>query len=67
MPKARRFWPALWKINFAQRARDPDIDGECLGKTIRKQQNAIGDFNSDTRKFDQCGASFFHRQIVKRG
>ena len=55
--------PAARKIEFAQRALDPDVHGKRAVKTIGEEQDAIGNFAADAAQFHQFPARFRQRQM----
>ena len=55
--------PAAWKIEFAQRAFDPDVHGKGAVKTTGEEQDAIGNFAADAAQFHQFLTRFRHGQM----
>ncbi len=55
------------EIKAPQRAGDPDIDGKGLLKTVREEQNTVGDFDAHAMQFQQGGARFFEGQGGEAG
>ena len=54
---------AAWKIEFTQRALDPNVHGKRAVKTIGKQQDAIGDFAAHAAQGRQFPARFRQGQM----
>ena len=64
MVQAFRLHATTWKIEFTQRAFNPDIHRKSPVKPVGKQQNTIGDFTAHAAQFHQFRARFGQWQMT---